>query len=131
MDHNSLVKTLQNEGNLKYSFSGKEIETLCNWMTIETFKQAQTLISKGDPADSLAFILSGLAQSLDDNRQVGLHANSDFAGDSLFSDRSIQDFNVQALEDGMAARLSCHNFHDFLNADQNLALKISRILQDD
>ena len=91
-------------------------------MTIETFKQAETLISKGDPADSLVFILSGLTQSLDDDRQVGLHAKGDFAGDSLFSDRSIQNFSVQALEDGIAARLSCHNFHDFLNEDQNLAL---------
>jgi len=84
-------------------------------MTIETFKKAETLISKGDPADSLVFILSGLTQSLDDDRQVGLHAKGDFAGDSLFSDRSIQTFNVQALEDGIAVRLSCHNFHDFLN----------------
>ena len=64
-------------------------------MTIETFKQAETLISKGDPADSLVFILSGLTQSLDDDRQVGLHAKGDFAGDSLFSDRSIQNFSVQ------------------------------------
>jgi len=129
MDHNSLVKTLQNEGNLKYSFSGKEIETLCKWMTIETFKQAETLISKGDPADSLVFILSGLTQSLDDDRQVGLHAKGDFAGDSLFSDRSIQNFSVQALEDGIAARLSCHNFHDFLNEDQNLALKFQEFFR--
>ena len=61
MDQNGLVKTLQNEGNLKYSFNGDEIDALCQWMTIETFKQTQTLISKGDPADSLVFILSGLA----------------------------------------------------------------------
>tara|TARA_Y100000746_G_C15296107_1_gene363655 strand:+ start:394 stop:588 length:195 start_codon:yes stop_codon:yes gene_type:complete len=46
MDHDTLVKTLQSEGNLKYSFSGNEIEALCHWMTIETFKQADNLISK-------------------------------------------------------------------------------------
>ena len=28
MDYNSLIKTLQNEDNFKYSFSGNEIETL-------------------------------------------------------------------------------------------------------
>tara|TARA_B100001113_G_scaffold333266_1_gene310961 strand:+ start:282 stop:572 length:291 start_codon:yes stop_codon:yes gene_type:complete len=84
MDRNSLVKTLQSEGNLKYSFTGNEIEALCHWMTIETPKQAEILINKGDPADSLLFILSGLAQSLDDDRQVGLHAKGDFAGDSFF-----------------------------------------------
>ena len=79
MEHNSLFKTSQNEGNLKYSFSGNEIETLCQWMTIETFKQAETLIRKGNPADCFVFILSGLAQSLDDDRQAGLHAKGDFA----------------------------------------------------
>ena len=73
MDRNALTKILQNEGNLKYSFTGNEIEALCHWMTIETSKQAETLINKGDPADSLLFIVSGLAQSLDDDRQVALH----------------------------------------------------------
>ena len=123
MDHNTLVKTLQDEGNLKYSFSGNEIQALCQWMTVETFKQTETLISKGSPADSLVFILSGLAQSLDDNRQVALHNQGDFAGDSLFSDRSTHNVNVQALEDSTTARLSCHDFHEFLQKDQTLELK--------
>ena len=92
-------------------------------MTVETFKQTETLISKGSPADSLVFILSGLAQSLDDNRQVALHNQGDFAGDSLFSDRSTHNVNVQALEDSTTARLSCHDFHEFLQKDQTLALK--------
>ena len=111
MDHNTLVKALQNEGNPKYSFSSNEIETLCQWMTIETFKQKETLTSKGGPADSLVFILGGLAQSLDDNRQVALHNKGDFTEDSLFSDRSTHNVNVQVLEDSMTARLSCHDFH--------------------
>jgi len=42
MDHDTLVKTLQSEGNLKYSFSGNEIEALCHWMTIETFSKQTT-----------------------------------------------------------------------------------------
>tara|TARA_B100001063_G_C16689914_1_gene516484 strand:- start:81 stop:371 length:291 start_codon:yes stop_codon:yes gene_type:complete len=96
MDRNALTKILQNEGNLKYSFTGNEIEALCHWMTIETSKQAETLINKGDPADSLLFIVSGLAQSLDDDRQVAPHNKGDFAGDSLFSERSTQNVNVQA-----------------------------------
>ena len=123
MDHNTLVKTLQDEGNLKYSFSGNEIQALCQWMTVETFKQTETLISKGSPADSLVFILSGLAQSLDDNRQVALHNQGDFAGDSLISDRSTHNVNVQALEDSVTARLSCHDFHEFLQKEKTLSLK--------
>ena len=68
------------------------------------------MVRKGNPADSLVFILSGLLQYIDDDRQVGLHAKGDFAGDSLFSGRSIHNVNVQALEDSITARLSCHDF---------------------
>ena len=123
MDHDTLVKTLQSEGNLKYSFSGNEIEALCHWMTIETFKRADNLMSKGTPADSLVFILSGLAQSLDDDRQIALHNKGDFAGDSLFSETSVHQVNVETLENSITARLSCHDFHEFLQDDQTLALK--------
>ena len=113
MDHDTLIKTLQSEGNLKYSFSGNEIEALCHWMTIETFKQADNLINKGKPADSLVFILSGLAQSLDDDRQIALHTKSDFAGDSVLSETSVRHVNIQTLENNITAGLSCHDFHEF------------------
>ncbi len=129
MERDTLVKTLHSEGNLKYSFSGNKIEALCHWMTIETPKQAETLIKKGDPADSLLFILSGLAQSLDDNRQVALHNKGDFAGDSLFSDRSTHNVNVQALEDSVTAKLCTHNFHEFLKENQTLALKFQEFFK--
>ena len=129
MDRDTLVKTLQSESNLKYSFSGNEIESLCHWMTIETSKQAETVINKGDPADSLLFILSGLAQSLDDDRQVGLHAKGDFAGDSFFSDRSTHNVDVQAVEDSVFAKLSTHDFHEFLKEDQTLALKFQEFFR--
>jgi len=69
------------------------------------------------------FILSGLAQSLDDDRQIALHNKGDYAGDSLFSDISVHQVNVQALENSITARLSCHDFHEFLQDDQTLALK--------
>ena len=99
-------------------------------MTIETFKETEILIRKGSPADSLIFILRGLAQSLDDNRQVALHNKGDFAGDSMFSERSIHDLNVQALEDSITARLTCHDFHNFLQKNQTLALKSKEIFNE-
>ena len=93
-------------------------------MTIETFKQADKMINKGTPTDSLVFILSGLAQSLDDDRQIALHNKSDFAGDSLFSETSVHQVNVQTLENSITAWLGCHDFHEFLQDDQTLALKL-------
>ena len=37
MDRNILVETLQNEGNLKHSFSAEDIELIAQHMSIETF----------------------------------------------------------------------------------------------
>ena len=90
---------------------------------IETFKQTDNLMSKGTPADSLVFILSGLAQSLDDDRQIALHNKCDLVGDSLFSETSVHQVNVQTLENSITARLSFLDFHKFVQNDQTPALK--------
>ena len=48
----------------------------------------------------------------------------------MFSERSIHDLNVQALEDSITARLTCHDFHNFLQKDQTLALKYQKFFNE-
>ena len=48
----------------------------------------------------------------------------------MFSERSIHDLNVQALEDSITARLTCHDFHNFLQKNQTLALKSQEIFNE-
>ena len=56
MDRNVLVETLQNEGNLKHSFSAEDIELIAQHMSIETFDKDSILMCKGEPADCMAFL---------------------------------------------------------------------------
>ncbi len=43
MDRNVLIETLQNEGNLKHSFSAKDIELIAEHMSIKTFDKVRSL----------------------------------------------------------------------------------------
>ena len=93
------------------------------WMTIKTFKQAETLISKGDPTDSLVFILSGLDQSLDDDQQVALYTQGDFAEDSFFQIKAPK-ISTSRESKTVLRPDSTHDFYEFLKRDQHIALNI-------
>ena len=45
------------------------------------------------------------------------------------SERSVHQVNVQALEDSTTARLTCHDFGEFLKEDQTLALKFQEFFK--
>ena len=84
MDRNALIETLQDEGNLKHSFSTKEIASLAEHLTIEKIPKETLLMKKGEPSDSMVFILDGLVQILDGKRQIAIEKKGAFVGESLF-----------------------------------------------
>ena len=51
--------TLQNEGNLKHSFSAEDIAVLAHHMSIQSFDDNAILMRKDEPADCMAFLISG------------------------------------------------------------------------
>ena len=123
MDRTTLIQALQREGNLKHSFSANEIESLAEHMTIEVIRKETTLMRKGEPSDSMVFIIDGLLQVLDGERQIALEKTGAMIGESLFSDEATRVADVQAIEETTVGRFSLHDFHEFLDKDQALALK--------
>ena len=123
MDRTTLIQALQREGNLKHSFSANEIESLAEHMTIEVIHEATTLMRKGEPSDSMVFVIDGLLQVLDGERQIALEKTGAMIGESLFSDEATRVADVQAIEETTVGRFSLHDFHEFLDKDQALALK--------
>ena len=65
MDRKALIEILQQEGNLKHSFSNDEIKSLAEHLSIETVQAETVLMKKGEPSCSMVFILDGLVQILD------------------------------------------------------------------
>ena len=129
MDRNLLIETLQNEGNLKHSFSAEDIELIAQHMSVKTFDKDTILMRKGEPADCMAFLVNGRVQILEDERQIALLTKGDFLGESLFSDEATRVADVQAMEQTTVGLFTIHDFHDFLKTNQRLALQFREIFK--
>ena len=129
MERNVLVNALQSEGNLKHSFDAAEIERLASHMSIETIENEAIVMHKGEPADSMIFIIDGLVQILDGDRQLAIQKAGDFLGESLFSDEATRLANVQAIEPSIVGRFGIDDFDQFLQENQSLAMRFRQYFQ--
>jgi len=123
MDRNALIEILQQEGNLKHSFSNDEIQSLAEHLSIEVIQPETILMHKGEPSDSMVFVLKGLVQILDGERQLAIEKTGAIIGESLFSEEATRIADVQTIEPTTVGRLSIHDFENFLDQNQPLALK--------
>ena len=123
MDRNALIEILQREGNLKHSFSNDEIQSLAEHLSIEVIQPETILMHKGEPSDSMVFVLKGLVQILDGERQLAIEQTGAIIGESLFSEEATRVADVQTIEPTTVGRLSIHDFESFLGQNQSLALK--------
>lgn len=123
MDRNIIIHSLQHEGNLKHSFSADEIQQLAEHITLEQATKDSMLMHKGEPSDSMVFVLDGLLQVLDGKRQIALEKAGAIVGESLFSEEATRVADVQAIEPTTIGRFSLHDFNHFLDKNQTLALK--------
>ena len=123
MDRNALIEILQREGNLKHSFSNDEIQSLAEHLSIEVIQPETILMHKGEPSDSMVFVLKGLVQILDGERQLAIEKTGAIIGESLFSEEATRIADVQTIEATTVGRLSIHDFENFLDQNQPLALK--------
>ena len=129
MDRNALIEILQREGNLKHSFSSDEIKSLSEHVSIEVIQAETVLMKKGEPSDSMVFILDGLVQILDGERQLAIEKTGAIIGESLFSEEATRVADVQTIEPTTVGRFSIHDFENFLNQNQPLALKYREYFQ--
>ena len=129
MNLNALINVLQSEGNLKHAFTEIELEQLASHISIESIENGAYVIRKGQPADSMVFIIDGLVQVLDDGRQIALQKAGGFVGESLFSDEAIRMADAQAIESTTIGRFTIHDFDRFLHDNQRLALRFREYFQ--
>jgi CRP-like cAMP-binding protein len=87
MDRNGFIHILQQEGNLKHSFSADEIQQLAEHMALEEVPEESILMHKGEPADCMVFIVNGLLQVLMEKTDRTPKPGDSF-GESLFSNEA-------------------------------------------
>ena len=129
MDRIALIEILQREGNLKHSFSTDEIKSLAEHVSIEVIQAETILMKKGEPSDSMVFILDGLVQILDGERQLAIEQTGAIIGESLFSEEATRVADVRTIEPTTVGRFSIHDFENFLGQNQPLALRYREYFQ--
>ena len=129
MDRNDLITTLQHEANLKHSFSNEDIAILAQHMSVKTFDDSAILMRKDEPADCMAFVISGRVQIIEDERQIALLTTGDCFGESMFSEEATRIASVQALETTKVGWFTIHDFHDLLETKQRLALQFREVFK--
>ena len=129
MDRNDLITTLQNEANLKHCFNTEDIAILAQHMSVKTFDDNAILMRKDEPADCMAFLVSGRVQIIEDERQIALLTTGDCFGESMFSEEATRVASVQALETTKVGWLTIHDFNDLLETKQRLALQFREVFK--
>ena len=129
MDRNDLITTLQNEANLKHCFNKEDIAILAQHMSVKTFDDNAILMRKDEPADCMAFLVSGRVQIIEDERQIALLTTGDCFGESMFSEEATRVASVQALETTKVGWLTIHDFNDLLETKQRLALQFREVFK--
>ena len=129
MDRNDLITTLQNEANLKHWFNKEDIAILAQHMSVKTFDDNAILMRKDEPADCMAFLVSGRVQIIEDERQIALLTTGDCFGESMFSEEATRVASVQALETTKVGWFTIHDFHTLLETKQRLALQFREVFK--
>jgi len=123
MSEAALAHKFQGNSHLKQVFSAQEVESLWEYIETEHIPQGFTFMRKGEPADSMAFVIQGLVQVIDGDQQIALLKEGEFLGESLFSEHSTRTADVQAIEYTIVGIFTLDDFQKFLNKDQTTALK--------
>ena len=95
----------------------------------QEIKKRKIFIRKGEPADQLAFIMSGIVQIVDNDQQIALEKVGDSVGESMFADMQATSAptriaDVQALDDTTVAWLTDENFERHLKRNPSLGLRL-------
>ena len=84
---------------------------------------------KDEPADCMAFLVSGRVQIIENERQIAILTTGDCFGESMFSEEVTRVASVQALETTKVGWFTIDDFQPLLETNQRLALQFRKILR--
>jgi methylglyoxal synthase len=126
-DH--VVTTLKTQSVLKDNFSVDEIALLAKTMELQNCQENAHIVSEGEPAISLMFILSGEVRVLSKDHQLAILPAGEMFGESLFSDEGIRMTDVIASEETSVAIFTVDHYEQLLQLSSEVALKYKRFFE--
>ena len=123
MNVQSIAQQLVSSSELSRYFSVDEITTFSSYLTPRDIDANETLMSEGEPAVFLMYLLSGKVRVLADNTQLNSIDVGGCFGESMFSDQGTRTASVQAVEKSVLAEFSLEDYSAFIVQNSSLAVK--------
>ena len=84
MNSSRIAEVLIAHSELKEYFTSDEIKSFSDYFSCQEVEASSPVMSEGEPADCLMYLLSGKARVLAEGVQIGMIEAGDFFGESMF-----------------------------------------------
>ena len=123
MNAQAIAQQLVSTAELSKYFSVEEIETFSRYLKPRNIDANETLMSEGEPAICLMYLLSGKVRVLAANTQLNSIDIGGCFGESMFSDQGTRTASVQAVEKSVLAEFTLEDYSSFIAHNSSLAVK--------
>ena len=103
MNSSRIAEVLIAHSELKEYFTSDEIKSFSDYFSCQEVEASSPVMSEGEPADCLMYLLSGKARVLAEGVQIGMIEAGDFFGESMFSHEGSRAANVQSVDSSVVA----------------------------
>ena len=122
--NSSLVsEVLVAHSELKEYFTGEEVQFFSDYLSCQEVEAGSPIMSEGEPADCLMYMIRGKALVLSEGIQIGEIEVGDFFGESMFSYEGARSANVQAVDSSVVAVFTLEDYGKFIHNFSSLAIK--------
>ncbi|MCP3898500.1 MAG: methylglyoxal synthase [Desulfobacteraceae bacterium] len=128
-EYKTIVDTLLTKSVLKKKFSITEIELFANNINFQKYKKDDQIITEGEPATSLMFIISGKVRVCSQDHQLAILHDGQMFGESMFSDEGSRTAHVIAVEDTSAVVFTMENYKNLITDSPDTALKYKHFFE--
>ncbi len=124
-----LVAMLATASALSEHFAKAEIRTLSQHVELERFRKNHTIVSQGEPAGSIIFIVSGAVRVVANEYQLERLETGDMFGESMFSEEGIRVADVISCEDTVIGVFTIEQYETLLRQSPRIALKYKQFFE--
>ena len=128
-EYKNIIDTLMKKSVLREAFSMEEIKFFSKYMDFRSYKKEANIMTKGDPAVSLMFIMSGKVRVVSQDIQLAILQKGDMFGESMFSDAGSRIANVIAIEDTSTVVFTIEQYEKLVKDSPTIALKCKHLFE--
>ena len=111
---------------LKNYFSEQEIKSFSTYFSCQEIEANAPVMSEGEPADCLMYVISGRARVISAGIQIGAIEVGDFIGEGMFASEGVRSASVEAVELSVVAVFTLEDYVQFIEKYFDLAFKFKK-----